>query len=163
MRTDIFNRSPTSTIVSTLLNQEHSTLSILASYQAALQPHGGRTIFEICTGRRGGTISGCTARLTERRLLRTGGWVQITEWDLIFRSDSGQSDALQALREWNGLYTLSLSQTARPEGRKSSRPTQDIETWMRMAGFVNVSADVRDVPTCSWHTGMSPGLSSFGR
>ncbi|KAJ9643874.1 hypothetical protein H2204_002019 [Knufia peltigerae] len=95
------------------------------------------------------------------RLLKRGGWVQITEWDLFFRSDSGNSDALQALNEWTRLYTQALGSSARPEGRKRSRVVQDCEAWMRMAGFVNVSTDVRDVPTCAWPQGAHSSSKSF--
>ncbi|KIX02204.1 uncharacterized protein Z518_08143 [Rhinocladiella mackenziei CBS 650.93] len=84
------------------------------------------------------------------RLLRRRGWIQVTEWDLVFRSDSGDSDALQALQEWTRLYNQSLGLTNRPEGRKSTRVIQDCETWVRSAGFINVSTDVRDVATCPW-------------
>lgn len=101
-------------------------------------------------------------KLTVHRLLCSRGWAQITEWELVFRSDSGDSDALQALHEWSRLYTESLRLTNRPEGKKSSSVAQDVETWMRMAGFVNVSVDVRDVPTCAWHTGMFSQRLSFG-
>jgi hypothetical protein len=94
------------------------------------------------------------SRLTKGySLLKRGGWVQITEWDFSFRSDSANSDALQALQEWSRLYAESLSRTTRPEGRKRARVVQDCESWMRMAGFINVSTDVRDVPTCPWPTG----------
>ncbi|KIW12179.1 hypothetical protein PV08_09455 [Exophiala spinifera] len=84
------------------------------------------------------------------RLLKSGGWVQMTEWDLFFRSDSDNSDALQALHEWSRLYTEALGSSTRPEGKKRSRVVQDFEVWMRMAGFINVSTDVRDIPTCAW-------------
>ncbi|EHY54315.1 hypothetical protein HRR83_008106 [Exophiala dermatitidis] len=84
------------------------------------------------------------------RLLRKNGWVQLTEWDLHFRSEIGDMDALQALQEWSRLYTQALGLATRPEGKKSLRVTQDCETWLRMAGFVNVSTDVRDIATCPW-------------
>ncbi|KAK4947291.1 hypothetical protein LTR10_013659 [Elasticomyces elasticus] len=86
------------------------------------------------------------------RLLKRNGWVQVTEWDLTFRSATGNSDALQALREWSQLHAQSLAASNRPEGRKRGRVTQDCEAWMRMAGFVDVSADVRDIPTSPWPT-----------
>lgn len=95
------------------------------------------------------------------RLLRRGGWVQITEWDPVFRSESGDSDALQALHEWSSLYAQSLGITNRPEGRKGARVTQDCESWLRMAGFTNVSTVVRDVPTCPWPLGMLPTIISI--
>ncbi len=103
----------------------------------------------------GASLEPCQhSRLTKGySLLKRGGWVQITEWDLSFRSDSADSDALQALQEWSRLYAESLSVTTRPEGRKRARVVQDCESWMRMAGFVNVSTDVRDIPTCPWPTG----------
>ncbi|KAK5047341.1 hypothetical protein LTR84_006864 [Exophiala bonariae] len=56
-------------------------------------------------------------------------------------------DDLQALQEWTRLYIEGLGRTHRAEGRKSARVTHDCETWLRTAGFVNVSSDVRDVPT----------------
>ena len=87
-------------------------------------------------------------------LLKRNGWVQVTEWDLTFRSATGNSDALQALREWSQLHAQSLGASNRPQGRKRGRVTQDCEAWMRMAGFVDVSADIRDIPTCPWPTGM---------
>lgn len=62
-------------------------------------------------------------------------------------------DALQALQEWSRLYTQALGLATRPEGKKSLRVTQDCETWLRMAGFVNVSTDVRDIATCPWPAG----------
>lgn len=93
--------------------------------------------------------------LTGDRLLRNQGWVQITEWDLTFRSDTADMDDLQALHEWTRVYIEALGRTNRAEGRKSARVTQDCETWLRMAGFVNVSSDIRDIPTCAWRMGMS--------
>ncbi|KAI1624138.1 S-adenosyl-L-methionine-dependent methyltransferase [Exophiala viscosa] len=86
------------------------------------------------------------------RLLKRNGWVQVTEWDFTFRSATGNSDALQALRVWSQLHAQSLGASSRPQGRKRGRVTEDCEAWMRMAGFVDVSADVRDIPTCPWPT-----------
>lgn len=93
--------------------------------------------------------------LTGDRLLRNEGWVQITEWDLTFRSDTGNMDNLQALQEWTRVYIEALGRTSRAEGRKSARVTHDCETWLRMAGFINVSSDIRDIATCPWQIGRS--------
>lgn len=88
------------------------------------------------------------------RILRHGGWLQVTEWDLQFRSNNGRSDSLQALREWTRLYHASLDATGVPEGKKSTTVAQDCEAWLRTARFQGVRTDVRDVPTCAWHQGM---------
>lgn len=79
----------------------------------------------------------------------------MTEWEFTFRSATGNSDALRALREWSLLYTQSLAASNRPQGRKRARVTHDCEAWLRTAGFVDVSADIRDVPTNAWPAGMS--------
>jgi len=96
----------------------------------------------------------CATALTFGRVLRSGGWALIMEWDFVFRSEVGDSDSLQALQEWTRLYTQSLSLSNRPEGRKSTRVTQNCENWMRAAGFIDVSSDIRDVPTCAWPAGV---------
>ncbi|KIV90154.1 hypothetical protein, variant 4 [Exophiala mesophila] len=86
------------------------------------------------------------------RMLQPRGWAVLTEWDVVFRSDHS-IERLGALQEWTRLYHQSIARSSRPQGRKSMRVAQDCETWMRMAGFVNVTTDIRDVPTCAWRTG----------
>jgi hypothetical protein len=137
-------------------NQTPFTSFTLVSLGAALQPHDGQIISETCLGIAG--LSRAAAELMSVRVLQKNGWVQLTEWDDTFRSDSGDTDALQALHEWSRLYKSCLGQTNRPGGKKSTRITEDCEILLRMAGFTDVRVDVRDIPTCAWRTGMSADM-----
>lgn len=87
--------------------------------------------------------------LTVLRVLRTKGWVQLTEWELIFRSENGEGDKLQGLREWSEAYLTAMSKGS-GNGRKSRFVPEGLETMLRASGFQNVSIDVQEIPTCGW-------------
>ena len=80
--------------------------------------------------------------------------MELTEWDLVFRSDGGDVGNLQALRRWTEVYLTAIA-SGSGVGRKSRTVPENLETMMRTSGFVNVSTDVREVPTCGWPTGPS--------
>ncbi|ETN42517.1 uncharacterized protein HMPREF1541_01674 [Cyphellophora europaea CBS 101466] len=83
------------------------------------------------------------------RTLRDGGWIQLMEWDLSFRSNNGEDDKLQALREWTRLYYMALDQSRQPAGKRLTQVTQ-LEDMLRTARFQNVSTRSIEVPTCGW-------------
>lgn len=101
----------------------------------------------------------CSCRI---RVLCSSGWVQLTEWDLTFRTDSGGLESLQSLRRWTETYLTALT-SGSGTGRKSRTVPDSLETMMRTSGFMNVSTDVREVPTCGWPTGtLHPGKCHYG-
>jgi hypothetical protein len=93
-------------------------------------------------------------------VLKRGGWVQMLEWDLKFRSDSGQMDDLQCLRRWKTLYSESLGMTTSAEGRKDREAPGKLETFLRTAGFTSISSETREIPASNWSAGRSRLLFS---
>jgi ubiquinone/menaquinone biosynthesis C-methylase UbiE len=86
------------------------------------------------------------------RILRQNGWLQVMEWDMIFRSNNQRSDKIIALQQWAELYHQALDASRLATGRKLARVTQ-IEDFMRAARFRDVSTQLIEVPTCGWHHG----------
>ncbi|RMZ75683.1 hypothetical protein DV738_g5325, partial [Chaetothyriales sp. CBS 135597] len=89
-----------------------------------------------------------------RRVLRIGGWIQIIEWEFIFRSANDRSDKLTALEEWSSEYQGGLTNCGYPDGKKGSSIAQMCGSWMRTAGFEQLQTSVKEVPTCGWSTGI---------
>lgn len=96
------------------------------------------------------------------RVLCSNGWVQMTEWELVFRSDNGNVENLQALRRWTEVYLTAVS-SGNGVGRKSRTIPENLETMMRTSGFLNVSTDIREVPTCGWPRGVFRSKEHPGR
>lgn len=87
-----------------------------------------------------------------KSVLRRRGWVQLTEWDITFRSDK-DTDALQSLREWRNVYQQGLAACPNPQARKHSNVAPDLEQMLRTGGFAEVVADVQDIPIGTWRRG----------
>jgi hypothetical protein len=74
------------------------------------------------------------------------------EWDLQFRSNSGQDDALSSLNEWARLYFVAIESSGPLASRRISHITQ-IEDLVRAARFEDVRCEMLEIPTCGWSDG----------
>lgn len=78
------------------------------------------------------------------RLLRRGGWVQLTEYNYILQSDVGLLSDQHALHEWGVLYREVMQQDRDPRAGRSLR------WWLDRPGVEDVCEQVFHVPIGKW-------------
>lgn len=87
------------------------------------------------------------------RVLKPGGWVQMTELYWMCQSDNGSITGSHPLRRWSDNYIRSL------DGIKDPRAPLRLQGLFSAAGLVDIEHRMIPLPLCGWSSGMS---MSFG-
>lgn len=82
-----------------------------------------------------------------KRLLRSGGWVQLVEYYYIIQSDSGQLTAEHALQQWSDGYRAAMEQDRDP------RVGRHLANMLTTAGYTEVQERSYRVPLGGWPAG----------
>ncbi|KAF2091998.1 S-adenosyl-L-methionine-dependent methyltransferase [Saccharata proteae CBS 121410] len=80
------------------------------------------------------------------RLLKRGGWVQMTEFYYIIQSDSGMLTDEHALTQWSNGYRYTMESDTDP------RAGRNLGQMMRNAGLVDVQEIAYRLPIGGWST-----------
>lgn len=79
------------------------------------------------------------------RLLRPGGWAELSEWSYYIQSDNGSINEQSMVYQWTRAYRHSMDQDRDPRiGRRLGSLLSD-------AGFSDVHSQVVNVPIGGWH------------
>lgn len=83
------------------------------------------------------------------RVLKPGGWVQMTELYWMCQSDNGSITDSHPLRRWSDHYIRSL------EGIKDPRAPLRLHGHFSAAGLIEIEQRMIPLPLCGWSSGRS--------
>ncbi|MCJ1370700.1 hypothetical protein MMC20_001913 [Loxospora ochrophaea] len=84
------------------------------------------------------------SKLTGKRVLKPGGWLQMVECYYMFQSDNGSITDSNALRQWSNNYMTALG------GTKDPRAPLRMQQMFSAAGLVEIECKMLPLPLCAW-------------
>lgn len=91
------------------------------------------------------------------RLLRRGGWAELSEWSYYIQSDSGSITENSMVYQWTRAYRHTMDQDRDP------RVGAQLGRLLTNAGFSDVHSQVVNVPIGAWHDCEFPRFPNPGQ
>ena len=88
-------------------------------------------------------------KLSEYRVTKPGGWLQLVECYYMCQSDNGSIGDTNALRRWSDNYIRALDST------KDPRSALQLQNMLVTAGLQSVETRMIPVPLCAWSSSKS--------